>query len=134
MAATLLVIMAEVFDEPATPAEPGYLRQLLQREDVWIYAALEQGRPIGGLTAFVLPVPRIQASELLIYDIAVSEARQRQGIGRALLQAALDAARQAGLVATWVPADNADQPALDFYRAVGASAAATTIFTFAGAD
>jgi aminoglycoside 3-N-acetyltransferase I len=43
-----------------------------------------------------------------------------------------DAAASEGIGELFVPADNEDTHALDFYRAVAGVAAAVTIFTFSG--
>lgn len=46
------------------------------------------------------------------------------------MRTALAAAAQAGLLAAFVPADNDDDQALDFYRAIGGQAQAVTFFNF----
>jgi aminoglycoside 3-N-acetyltransferase I len=130
LASKLFSVMASIFEESAVAAPVDYIGQLLRREDYWVFAGLADGCPIAGLTAFILPLPRSQRAELLIYDLAVQPAFQRQGVGRRLVQAALREASEQGLVATWVPAANEDFHALDFYRAIGGKPTATTIFTF----
>ena len=47
-----------------------------------------------------------------------------------LADAALAAAAQADLLAAFVPADNDDTHALDFYRAIGGQAQPVTLFLF----
>ena len=78
----------------------------------------------------MLPITAQDGFELFIYDIAVHPVHQRKGIGRRLIQAALDAATRSGLLAAFVPADNDDTDALDFYRRIGGSAQAVTLFLF----
>lgn len=58
----------------------------------------------------MLPIIAQDGLELFIYDIAVHPVHQRKGIGRPLIQAALDA--------------------LDFYRTIGGSAQAVRSFLF----
>lgn len=130
LAAATLALMAEVFDEPRSALSEAYVRRLLSRNDFWLLAALEEGRPVGGLTAFALPLTRLEASELFIYDLAVHPANQRRGIGRALVQELTAQGSRAGMPVTWVPADDGDEHALEFYRALGASESPVTIFTF----
>jgi aminoglycoside 3-N-acetyltransferase I len=73
---------------------------------------------------------RGECSEVFIYDIAVRKEEQRKGVGRRLMTALLESAAAAGINEAFVPADNEDLHALDFYRALGGVAAPVTIFTF----
>jgi aminoglycoside 3-N-acetyltransferase I len=131
LARTTFALMVEVFDEAdAAPLGEPYVARLLARDDFWAFAALIDGRPVGGLTAHVLPMTRAESTELFIYDLAVRASHQRQGIGRALVDATLAAARDAGIASVFVPADNEDVHALDFYRAIGGDEAPVTFFTF----
>lgn len=103
---------------------------LLRRGDFWALVAAEDGVVVGGLTAHVLPMTRSRSSELFLYDLAVETARQRRGIGRALVEEALALAERAGIRTTFVPADDEDTHALDFYRALGGTPSPVTFFTF----
>ena len=123
-------MMADVFDEPATPLGEAYLDALLASDACWVLAALEGDAVVGGLTAHVLPMTRAESAELFVYDLAVRTDRQRQGIGRRLMHALRDAAGAAGIGDVFVPADVDDAHALDFYRAIGGEAAPVTMFTF----
>jgi aminoglycoside 3-N-acetyltransferase I len=134
IARRLFVLMADVFEEPGAPLGDAYLDRLLGREDFWAIAAFEGDDIIGGITAHTLPMTRSEASEIFIYDIAVRGDRQRQGVGRRLLQALREAAAATGIDELFVAADNEDDHALDFYRAVGGAAAPVTMFTFDGRD
>ena len=132
LARQLFAMMAEAFEEPNEALSDAYLDALLGRSDFWALAALQGGEVVGGLTAHALPMTRAEATELFIYDVAVRPDHQRRGIGRQLLTAVRIAAAQAGIDELFVPADNEDIHALDFYRAVGGAAAPVTIFTFSG--
>jgi aminoglycoside 3-N-acetyltransferase I len=133
-ARALFLMMAEVFETDARPLSDEYLARLLGRGEFWALAASVDGRTVGGLTAHALPMTRIAESEVLIYDIAVLPRYQRQGIGRQLMTAMRAEASAAGMKVVWVPADNEDTHALDFYRALGGEPAAVTIFTFGGGE
>jgi len=126
----LFLIMAEVFEKDSEPLKDEYLARLLARRDFWAFAASIEGRMVGGLTAHTLPLTRIEESEVFIYDIAVMPQYQRQGIGRQLVTALRAQASADGIAVLWVPADNEDAHALDFYRALGGVPAPVTIFTF----
>lgn len=132
LARELFLTMAGVFEVDAVPLGDAYLDRLLARADFRAFAALDGGGVVGGLTAHVLPMTTTERSELFLYDIAVVPARQRQGVGRALVEALREAAAAEGIDEVFVPADNDDTHALDFYRALGGAAAPVTIFTFGG--
>ncbi len=122
--------MAGVFETDAEPLSDAYVARMLAREDVWVLAASVNGQAVGGLTAFTLPLTRAEVSEVFIYDIAVMPAYQRQGVGRQLVTTLRAHAAAAGIGVVFVPADNEDTHALDFYRALGGAPTAVTIFTF----
>jgi aminoglycoside 3-N-acetyltransferase I len=122
--------MASVFGKSPRPVSAEYAASLLNRDDFWVLAALGDGEPIAGLTAFVLPQTHAESAELLIDDIAVAPTHQRRGIGRLLVEMARHLAVKRGIATTWVPADNADVHALEFYRSLGGVASPVTVFTF----
>jgi len=136
----VFALLSEVFGEPGSEGERGaeeparlsdaYLYKLLASEGFWALAAFVGDELVGGLTAHTLPLTREESSEVFIYDLAVHANYQRQGIGRALVQSLLDAAAARGIREVFVPADNEDAHALDFYRAVGGKASAVTFFGF----
>ncbi|WP_052517876.1 GNAT family N-acetyltransferase [Archangium violaceum] len=131
LAKALFALMAEVFEEPGEELGDGYIDRLLGREDFWAIAAFVDNDIVGGLTAHTLPMTRAEYSEIFIYDIAVRSDRQRQGIGRRLMEELRAQAAGMGIRELFVPADNEDVHALDFYRALGGEPAPVTIFTFA---
>lgn len=130
LARTMLAVMAEVFEEPGKALRDAYLDRILGRADFWAIAAFIGNAVVGGLTAHTLPMTRAECSEVFIYDIAVRKDQQRKGVGRCLVTALLDGAAAVGIHDVFVPADNEDLHALDFYRALGGVAAPVTIFTF----
>jgi aminoglycoside 3-N-acetyltransferase I len=130
LALSMFAVMARAFEEPFESPGADYVQRLLSRADFWALAALIGEHPVGGLTAFTLPLTRAPEDELFIYDIAVAPEHQRQGIGRRLVQSVRDLAAQRGITTTWVPAENVDDHALDFYRSIGSVPNPVTIFTF----
>lgn len=130
LARHLFAMMADVFEEPHRELDDPYLGALLARPDFWAFVALEGEEVIGGVTAHALPMTRSPTYELFIYDVAVRTDRQRRGVGRLLLQALREGAAAAGITVAFVPADDEDTHALDFYRALGGEAQAVTIFNF----
>ncbi|WP_161884337.1 GNAT family N-acetyltransferase [Deinococcus alpinitundrae] len=131
-ASALFTLMAEVFDEEAQPLSAAYLNQLLNRETFWAIGAFDGEQVLGGVTAHTLPMTRNETAEIFIYDLAVDPAFQRQGIGRRLISELRTQAAAVGINVLFVPADNEDLEALEFYRALGAQASPVTFFTFDG--
>jgi len=126
----MFAMTADVFAEDAEPLTDGYLVWLLDRDSFWAIAAFAGDDIVGGITAHTLPMTRSASSEVLIYDLAVRRDHQRQGVGARLIRELREAAAAAGLGDVFVPVDNEDTHALDFYRAQGGAPSPVTIFTF----
>lgn len=126
--------MADVFeDAEQAHLDDAWIDRLLARDDFWALGAYQDGEVLGGLTAHTLPMTRGPYFELFIYDIAVRVEHQRKGVGR-LLVSELQKRAGATVNNVFVAADNDDQHALDFYRALGGVAASVTMFTFSVRD
>jgi aminoglycoside 3-N-acetyltransferase I len=122
--------MAQVFEEEHEPLSDEYVARLLAREELWILAATSGEEIVGGLTAHTLPMTRSESREIFIYDIAVHADHQRRGVGRLLMSHLTRIAGEAGIDDLFVPADDEDAHALEFYRALGGIASPVTFFTF----
>jgi aminoglycoside 3-N-acetyltransferase I len=132
LASRLFALMTEVFEEPSAPLGAAYMASLLARDDFWALAAFAGEDLVGGLTAHTLPMTREEGREVFLYDLAVLHTHQRRGVGRALVTRLCQDARAQGIAVVFVPADNDDLGALDFYRALGGQSSPVTIFTFDG--
>ena len=130
MAKKLFSTMAEVFEEEHDPLSDEYVAQLLARDPLWILAATLDEEIVGGLTAHTLPMTRSESREIFIYDIAIRADHQRRGVGRLLMSHLARIAGDAGIHDLFVPADDEDAHALEFYRALGGVASPVTFFTF----
>jgi aminoglycoside 3-N-acetyltransferase I len=130
-ARVMFAMMAAVFGEDSEPLGDHYLTELLGRESFWAYAAFAGTSIVGGLTAHTLPMTRSPSSEVFIYDLAVRPDHQRMGVGSRLLRELCTATARAGIRDVFVPADEADEHAIDFYRALGGVPSPVTFFTFA---
>lgn len=126
LAQRLFSLMSEVLEERQHPLPEAYLTNLLASEAFWAVAAFSGNEILGGLTAHTLPMTRSESSEIFIYDIAVHPAHQRKGVGKALVARL----REYSEHVVFVPADNEDAHAVDFYRALGGTPASVTFFTF----
>ena len=130
LARTTFAMMADVFEERRHALPDDYVDALLARADFWALAAVDDDGPVGGITAHVLPMTRSPSRELFVYDVAVREDRQRQGIGRAMLVELVAQAGREGIESVFVAVADEDVHAMDFYRGVGGAASPVTLFSF----
>ena len=130
VARRLFSTMAEVFEEEYERLSDEYLAQLLARDQFWALAATWGEEIVGGLTAHTLPMTRSESREVFIYDIAVRVDHQRRGVGRRLVSHLIRIAKDSGIHDLFVPADDEDAHAIEFYRALGGVASPVTLFTF----
>src|SRR5260370_40138840 len=130
VARKLFSMMAEVFGEEHDRLSDKYVAQLLAHDQLWVLAATTGGEIVGGLTAHTLPMTRSESREIFIYDIAVRLDHQRRGVGRLLVSHLMRIASDAGIHDSFVPVDDEDAHALEFYRALGGVASPVTFFTF----
>lgn len=114
-------LMATVFDETNEPLSDAYIMALLRRPEFWAIAAVRNDTVIGGLTAHTLMMTNSPCSEVFIFDLAVDPRSQREGVGRRLVDVLCKQTAEAGIDTVFVPADNDDGHALDFYRSLGAT-------------
>ena len=132
-AAETFRVMAGAFEEEHHQLSQTYLERLLRREDFWAMAARVDGTIVGGITGHALPMTRSEEWELFIYDLAVKAEYRRQGIGRALVQELCAAAAERGIGLAFVPAEDEDTEAVEFYRAIQGEESGVRIFVFAPA-
>jgi len=130
LARRMFVMMAEVFEEQNERVCDGYIDRVLNREEFWAIAAFIGDDIVGGLTAHTLPMTRAEASEVLLYDLAVRRDYQRRGVGRQLLTTLREAAADGGIQDVFVAADTSDMHAVRFYTALGGVSSSVTHFSF----
>ncbi len=119
----LLTVFGEAFEEPETysgrrPSDD-YLRRLLGSDSFIALAAVDQGRVVGGLAAYVLPKFEQARSEVYIYDLAVELAHRRRGLATALIRRLQSIAAALGAWVIYVQADHGDDPAIALYTKLG---------------
>jgi aminoglycoside 3-N-acetyltransferase I len=123
-------LMARVFGEKQAPLTDAYIDRLLARPDFWVLAALDHGHVVGGLTAHTLMMTAYEGAEVFIYDIAVTLEHRRRGFGRRLVDGVRNEATSLGIQTVFVPADDEDTEALEFYTALGGAPTSVTMFEF----
>ena len=115
-------LFADVFEEPEHYSghweDPTALAERLAKPDVWAVVAEEDGRMIAGLTGYMLDKLEAPVAEFYIYDLAVVVDRQRQGVGKALLQEACRLAGEAGARLAFIQADRGDEAPIGLYRSL----------------
>src|SRR5690606_64692 len=107
------------FEEEFRIADDSHLQGLLEQDRTIFYVALQENRVIGGLTAHVLPSVYFSSAEVYVYDLAVDQAYQRQGIGSLLMRELQAHCRDLGYREVFVQADAVDEHALNFYEKIG---------------
>jgi aminoglycoside 3-N-acetyltransferase I len=119
----LNALFATEFEDPdsyaVAPPSEAYLREVLNRPDVIVLTAADDGQIVGGLVAYVLAKLEKERSEIYIYDLAVAEAHRRQGIATALIGHLQDLAAKIGAWVIYVQADYGDDPAVALYEKLG---------------
>ena len=93
-----------------------HLKQLLEKPEFHVFAALNEEKVIGGLTAYTLEQYYATKPLAYIYDLAINQSFQRKGIGGELIEAFKSFCQKEGFEEVFVQADRIDQHAVDFYR------------------
>jgi aminoglycoside 6'-N-acetyltransferase I len=90
------------------------------------------GGVIVGFASAVDYVHPDKPTELWINEVGVAESHRGRGIGKRIMAAMLEVARQLGCREAWVLTDRANEPAMRLYAAAGGTAAPRdqVMFTF----
>ena len=118
-----------VFDDPIVESSA---REFLGDPRHRLVVALDTNVVVGFVSAVIYVHPDKSAPELWINEIGVAPAHQRQGIGKALLRAMLDHAKQSGCTEAWVLTERDNIPAMVLYKSAGGVEGSpdTAMFTF----
>lgn len=119
----LLKVFGQAFNDLETyqgamPSDD-YLRALLDKKHFIVLAALDQGRVVGGLAAYLLEKFEQERREMYIYDLAVSRDHRRKGIATTLIETLRRIARKRRAYLIFVQADRGDTPAIRLYESLG---------------
>lgn len=88
-----------------------------------LLAATSAGRPVGFVSGMEILHPD-KGSEMLLYELGVAEDVRRRGIGRALVRALEQLARDRGCAGMWVLTEPDDEPPVRTYVSAGGTAQA----------
>jgi ribosomal-protein-alanine N-acetyltransferase len=109
-AALLAQAHAGGFDEPWKEED---FEDLLEGDGVFGYLAADGQEPLGMILC------RVAAGEMEVLTLAVPASYRRKGVAKALMAAALGAARQAGAGAAFLEVDVANAAAAGLYAGLG---------------
>jgi [ribosomal protein S18]-alanine N-acetyltransferase len=112
-----VVAAEELYDGPA---RRDAVKRFLASSDHHLLLAYEGSHPVGFVSGVEVTHPD-KGTEMFLYELAVAEAHQRRGIGRALVAALAELARGRGLYGMWVLTDRANAAAMATYRSAGAA-------------
>jgi GNAT superfamily N-acetyltransferase len=115
-----VVAASHLFDNDAKPEWAQ--RFLAKRGHHLLLAYLDDSAdgPVGFVSGVEMTHPD-KGTEMFLYELGVDEGYRNRGIGRALVQALGDLARQEGCYGMWVLTDRGNPAALKTYRAGGAT-------------
>jgi [ribosomal protein S18]-alanine N-acetyltransferase len=112
-----LLAASHLFDHP-TKRE--WAQRFLSEPTHHLLLARSGGEIAGFVSGVELTHPD-KGTEMFLYELAVADAHQNRGIGRALVRALGDLARERGCYDMWVLTERDNPAALKAYRAGGAS-------------
>ena len=97
-----------------------------------LVVAMDKDLVVGFVSAVIYVHPDKPAPELWINEIGVAPTHHRQGIGKALMQAILQEAKQSGCSEAWVLTNRTNLPAMAMYKSAGGEETLPdqTMFTF----
>ena len=105
----------ELFDGPPT-AEATAL--FLSRDGHHLLMAFDGDRAVGFVSGVETTHPD-KGTEMFLYELAVAEGARSHGVGRSLVAALADVARERGCYGMWVLTDDDNPAAVRAYEAAG---------------
>jgi ribosomal protein S18 acetylase RimI-like enzyme len=118
-----IVAARHLFDE--APRHE-WTHRLLTTEGHHLLLADVDGVDVGFVSGVEMTHPD-KGTEMFVYELGVDDAYQRQGIGRALVEALATIAQQEGCYGMWVLTDDDNAAALATYERGGATRAAPQV-------
>jgi aminoglycoside 3-N-acetyltransferase I len=120
-------LYADAFEDSANyttlPPSDNYAQELLADDRTILLVAEAGGQVIGGLTAYVLPKPEQERSEIYVYDLAVASQHRRCGVATQLLGELQVIGKLYRCWCIYVQADYGDEPAIALYTKLGSGQA-----------
>jgi len=97
-----------------------------------LVVAIENNQVVGFVSAVHYVHPDKSCPELWINEVSVAETHRRQGLGKRLMNAVFEVARELGCREAWVLTERENIAAMNLYSAVGNGSAPSdcVMFTF----
>jgi aminoglycoside 6'-N-acetyltransferase I len=120
---------ADVFDDPIHAERA---REFLNDSRHHLIAAVEEDVVVGFVSAVHYIHPDKPHPELWINEVGVAATHRGRGVGKAMLQAALEVGRRLGCAEAWVLTNRSNTAAMSLYAAGGGEVGAPdeVMFTF----
>ena len=110
-------VFAEVFEWEDNVVDDNYLTDSLNNKNFLVFIAKIDDKIVGGMTAHILPNYERCKSSIYIYDLAVKESFQKQGIGKSLINYLLEYGKNNNIYDIFVGTEQCDnEDAIAFYR------------------
>jgi aminoglycoside 3-N-acetyltransferase I len=119
----VVLAAGELFDHPPTAA---WTADFLARPGHHLLFAFDGEDAVGFASCVEMTHPD-KGTELFLYELGVADRAQRRGIGRQLVDAALDLAKGLGCYGAWTITEDDNPAALATYRAAGADPDPTSV-------
>jgi ribosomal protein S18 acetylase RimI-like enzyme len=116
---------AELFDGLPTKA---WAAKFLSSESHHLLVAIgSDGKTVGFVSGVETAHPD-KGTEMFLYELSVDQDHRNRGVGRALVGALADLARERGCYGMWVATEPDNAAAIAAYRAAGASPPQPSLF------
>ena len=96
-----------------------HLKRMLEQDTNYLIAAIADDAPISFLTAYRMPVLSNDASMVYIFEIEVSPAYRRQGIGKQMVVLLKQLCLESDVEDIWVGTENDNIAAKRLYQSTG---------------
>lgn len=100
---------------------PPWTERFLRQPDHHLAIAYVEGEPAGFVSGVELTHPD-KGAEMFLYELGVDERFRGRGVGKALVAALAELARDRGCYGMWVLTDDHNTAAMNTYRSAGAAA------------
>ncbi|HJQ02402.1 MAG TPA: GNAT family N-acetyltransferase [Jatrophihabitans sp.] len=112
-----IIAAGELFDNPVAADQA---REFLSRDGHHLCIGYLAGEPVGFVSGVELNHPD-KGSEMLLYELGVDPRRRGRGIGRQLVLALVELARERGCYGIWTLTELDNEAAIASYRSAGLS-------------